>query len=304
MFSWDDLKPFLAVARTGSALAAAKSLGVNQTTVARRLAALEEALGERLFERQQSGAQLTDAGQELMAPAERVEAAALALEEKITARRRRLSGVVRVSAAESTANILLTPALASFREQHPDIAIEMHVDDRPDDLNGDEADVAIRAGQKPTDPGLVVKRLLTLEWAVYASRSYVARYGRPETVADVNRHQLIGWEGRLPVLPGYTWLMANAPQAGTPLRCNSLTNLIHVVGAGLGLAPLPVLAAMRERELVRVLEIPDQRESALWLVTTERHRHEPRVRAFLDFMPVHVASFVAAVRREAEPAAA
>lgn len=298
MICWDDLKPFLAVARTGSTLAAAKSLGVNQTTVARRLSALEEALGTRLFDRVQSGARLTEAGRDLVSPAERVEAAMTALTEQMGARGRRLAGTVRVTTNETVANVIVTPAIAAFREAYPDIGVEMHVSDRHFDLRAGEADVAIRAGGRPTELDLVARRLTTTPWFVYAGRSYVARHGAPESVEALNDHQLIGCDGVLANLPGNAWLRRQAPRARTPCTCNNLANLFQVVRSGLGVAPLPRLGSEGDPELVRLFEVPDAREMAIWSIVHETLRDAPRVRAFVDFLAAHVK----ATAREPGPA--
>lgn len=194
-----------------------------------------------------------------------------------------------------------TPAIARFREVQPDIAIELFIADRKHDLAAGEADVAVRGGMRPTEPGLVTRRLMDLDWALYAGRPYVERHGAPETVEAVNDHQLVGWDGLLPALPGYAWLAEKAPRAGTPCRCNSLTNLIHVVRAGLGIASLPVIAAERETDLVHLMPVPreEPRDSAIWLAVHERLRHEPRVRAFMDFLVADVAQLGARARARA-----
>lgn len=304
MYCWDDLKAFIAVAQAGSTLAASKRLKVNQTTVARRLAALEEALDCRLFDRLQSGARLTEAGRALLDSARRVESAALALAEQASALGRQATGVVRVTTSESMANIVVAPAIALFREQRPDILIDLHANERRYDLAVGEADVAIRGGERPTERGLYARRLMETPWLVYASRDYIARHGAPERVEDIEHHQLIGWEGRMPNIPGMDWILAHAPGARIPCSCTTIANLLEVVKAGLGLAPLPAIAAGPEPDLVPLIPIVHERDIAIWLVVHESRREDPRVRAFLDFIAAYVAERQIAPRPAAFEAAA
>src|SRR5690606_22007553 len=141
MFDWNDLKAFLAVARGGSTLGAAKAMGVNQTTVARRIEALESALRLKLFERGQTGSRLTEAGRDLMAEAEKVEAAAQAFDSRAAAQQRGLAGNIRITATEIIANAAVTPALGEFRRLYPDIQVDLILTDRALDIERGEADV-------------------------------------------------------------------------------------------------------------------------------------------------------------------
>lgn len=150
MFDWNDLRYFLAVARTGSTLGASRALAVNPTTVARRIAELERAIGMKLFDKRQTGYALTEAGAELRATAERVELEATAFAEGVAAIGRRISGVIRVTTNEGLANGVMAPALSAFRRLHPDVRIDLIVDERRLDLARGAADVALRTGSRPT----------------------------------------------------------------------------------------------------------------------------------------------------------
>jgi DNA-binding transcriptional LysR family regulator len=184
MFEWGDLRIFLAVARSGSTLAAARTLGVNQTTVARRVAALEAATGLRLFDRRQDGYRLSEDGSVLVAPAEKVEQAAAGLEQTVGQQRRHFGGVVRVTSTEMIANDILTPWIAEFMEVYPQIRVETIATERRLDLAGGEADIAIRSQKEPDDPGVVYRRLAPGAWALYCSRAYAERRGVPRSVED------------------------------------------------------------------------------------------------------------------------
>ena len=223
MFDWNDLRYFLAVARTGSTLAASRALAVNATTVARRVGELERAIGVRLFDRRQTGYVLTETGLELRATAERMEIEATAFAEQVAAIGRRIPGVIRVTTNEGLANVVMAPALNAFRRLHPQVRIDLIVDERRVDLMRGAADVALRTGTRPTEHGLVGRRLPAVAWAVYAGRDYRDRPNRPD---DLRQHPLVGAEGPIAALPGWLWLQQWAPDAEVVARSSSITNLI------------------------------------------------------------------------------
>ncbi len=142
MFDWDDIKVFLAVARAGSTLGAARELRASQPTVGRRVAALEQAAGVKLFERLRTGYSLTPAGREILPLAEQAEQTMAAIRESIESRSRRLAGSIRVTAAEPVANLFLGPAVAEFQRSHSSVEIQLLISDRFLDLAKEEADVA------------------------------------------------------------------------------------------------------------------------------------------------------------------
>lgn len=290
MFDWNDLKAFLAVARAGSTLAAAKALSVNQTTIARRMEALETAIGLKLIERGQAGSRLTEAGEALLPEAEAVEKATEGFAHQARALHRGVTGSLRVTINESLANVFLAPALAEFRRLYPDIKVEMLVGDTFLDVAKGEADVAIRGTTALVDSDLVSRRLTHIPWAIYGSLDYVLRHGRPIGRDDFNDHVLVGGEGRMVEMPALKWLSRLAPRAEVHTRSNSLTNLMVAVKAGLGLAPLPMLVADHEPDLVRMTVIDDL-PSATYLLTRADLKDTPRVRAFLDFLTPNFLSF-------------
>lgn len=290
MYDWNDLRHFLAVARTGSTLAAARAMGVNQTTTSRRITALEEALHVRLFDRLQRGYALTEAGREFVPYAERVEAEALVLDRIAIQRQRSLSGVVRVRTNEAFANIVLVPCIGRFAQEHPEIRIEMALGDGPVDLAGGEADVALRGGARPDQPGIVSRKVGDVRWSIYCSRDYAREHGCPGSTAELDGHHLIGVDGVLAGLPGGVWLAAQAPTSVTPTRSNSLTNLLIATKAGLGLGPLPCILGDAEPDLVRCLPPVPELDSDLWLVTREALKDQAHVRTFNAFVAAHIAS--------------
>jgi len=283
MYDWGDLKVFIAVARKGSTLAAARELGVNQTTVARRIAALETALGTRLFDRHQEGYRLSECGRQILAQAERVEIEAETLGRLVAQRKRDLSGVVRVTTPEIYANLWLTPWLVAFMELYPDIKVEVVATDQRLDLMRGEADVAVRAGAMPNDPGLVVRRFADYHWIMCCSRSYAEKYGVPSSAEELNHHFVVGSDGHLSTLAPHAWLAQNAPRAKRRSTCSSVANMIAAVKAGHGVGFLPNTVLAAETDIVECFELPGCKYS-FYIVMPEGLKDQPRVRVFCDFL--------------------
>ena len=293
MFDWNDLRHFLAVARTGSTLAASKSLRVSQATVSRRVTVLEEALGTPLFVRSASGYELTTRGRAVLPAAEAVEAAVIAFDEGVKAETRRLSGEVRLTTVESAVNAWVIPALARLREEHPEIAVEIITTDASLDLARGDADVAIRFGARPTQESLVARHLTDLEECFYISRELVLVHGRPSDYADLARFPLVG-NSPSRIGFGNEWILVNVPGARIVQRVNTLSGILSSVRAGLGAALMPCLIGDELKGVVRLtLPIPEL-STACWLVTTDTARRQPHVRAVIDCV---VAQIEATTRR-------
>ncbi|MEO8114843.1 MAG: LysR family transcriptional regulator [Phenylobacterium sp.] len=288
MFDWNDLKAFLAVGRGGSTLGAAKALGVNQTTVARRIESLEAALKLKLFERGQTGSRLTEAGRDLLAEAEKVEACAKIFADRAAGHQRGLAGTIRITCTEILANTSLTPALGVFRELHPEVQVELIITDQNLDIQAGEADLAIRAGRELAVSDLVARKLADYEFALYCSRSYAARRGVPAALAELKDHDLIAGGAMLEDLPGMAWMFAQAQGKAPATLSNSMSNLGHAVGAGLGIAPLPCVLADEDLRLIRCSEPIEQARATSWVVTRRELKDTPRIRAFIDFLVPHI----------------
>jgi DNA-binding transcriptional LysR family regulator len=281
MYDWNDLRHFLAVARTGSTLAASRELKVSQATVSRRVTVFEEALGLKLFVRRPSGYTLSPRGEALLPLAEAVEGAALALSNGVAAEARRLSGIVRLTTVESAANTWVIPALARLRQSQPAIHVEVITADRYLDLARGEADLAIRFGARPEQESLVVRHLTDLEEAFYASRDTVVRLGRPCNFAEIARYPLvsdaIAGAGRIA-----QWVADTIPGAETVHRVSTVSGLVAAVRAGMGAAVLPCIIGDSHRDLVRLLPPVPELSFPCWLVTTDAIRRQPHVRAVID----------------------
>jgi DNA-binding transcriptional LysR family regulator len=191
MFDWNDLRHLLAVAREGSTVRAAKSMGISQPTVHRRLAMLEKSLGCTLVERHASGYKLTELGKELQQYAIEVQQAVNALQRHVLSHDKGMTGVVRVTCSTTIGSRLMSAKfLDMFLQRHPGLYVELLVTDRYLDLSKGEADVAIRSGET-RDEALIGRKIAEFPWAIYASHSYVKRRGSPNSLAELESHSII-----------------------------------------------------------------------------------------------------------------
>jgi DNA-binding transcriptional LysR family regulator len=294
VLAWDDLRHFLAFARAGSMQAAAKALGVNQSTVQRHIAELEERVGRRLVERHLGGYRLTALGEELRPAAEGVEAAVAAFERDLAARDKGLTGTVRLTCGSGVAACLRrTPLIDAFHARHPGLQIELVITDRVLDLSKGEADLAIRVAIRdgePKDEALVRRKIADVSWSVYAGRGYLERYGRPDDPNNLKGHLVIGCDGPIADYPGARWQRSVAHHATIATRCDHWQGLILAVRTGAGLAALPHFQGENESDLVRVIDdiglvLP------CYLLMHRDMQHTPRVRAFADFVASKIRSF-------------
>lgn len=283
-FDWDDLKHLLAVARHGSTLAAGRALGVDQSTVQRRLAELERRIGQALVQRQPSGYRLTEFGAALLPHAERVEQAVAAFEQHIATTAADVAGIIRVTCPEPIVlRITQSNLLERFRALHPALQVHFVMSDKYVDLHQGEADVALRSGD--TDDGeLVGRKIGDSIWAIYASCSYIERHGQPERIEDLAQHALVGFDDSMAKHRIAAWLRKVAPDATLAARSNSVLGLIYSAKAGMGVAPLPMPLGDAEPDLVQVIG-PVPELSRIWrILTTPELRRTPRVNAFFDFI--------------------
>lgn len=298
MFEWSDLRHFLAVAKSGSTLSAAKILGVNQTTVARRIAALEDALGEKLFEKTAGGYRLTELGAAMVQSAERVESEVEAFGRMVAQRSRKLLGIIRVTTNDVLADCLLTPWLREFTQRFPVVQVETIITDRQMDLSRGEADIALRAATLSTGPmgdNIVVRRLATGKWGVYASKVYVAENGLPTNAEELASHPIIAGSGELSRFDPAFMKEVRAKGAVIRQASSSILNIAGAIKSGLGCGPLPCVLGELDPDLTLCFTF-DEADYALLLMTREEMRNLPHVRAFNDF----IASRTSALRHMIE----
>lgn len=299
MFDWDDARYFLAVHRQGSLSAAGRQLKVEQSTVGRRISALEEALGVRLFDRTPDGFVLTPAGEGLLPRFERIEEEVFAVEREAGGREARLSGTVRLTAPENLGSFFVAPLLARFRTQYPEIALELVADNRTLSLSKREADVALRLS-RPTQPLLVTRKLAEVGTALYASEGYLASHGRPRQ-AEFSGHDFIGFDETYQPIDETRWLTQHSKGARFVFKSNSVRTMLSAALAGMGLVLLPCYVAEGFASLVRLLPPSKVVRRELWLVLHKDLRHSARIRALSEFLLQETRKHSAVLAGSAKP---
>jgi len=285
MLDWNDLRFFLAVARDGSTLAAGRSLRVSQTTVARRIAALEEGLGFPLFDKRQAGYLLTSAGEELLERAEQFERAASGFADAAAAYARDVSGTVKITTEEVYAITLLAPLLAELHQRHPKIRIDLDTSQVVRDLGAGEADISLRSTSAKEQPAGIVGRTLCVDdWALYCSRDYAARHGVPASLDELRHHPIIGGGGGNLWVHYQAWLKTLGLEEQVAMHHATSGGLLSGVRSGFGIAVLPCVVADADPDLVQCLPPRPDHGRHLWLFTHDRVRHAPRVRTVIDFL--------------------
>jgi len=304
MLDWNDLRYFLAVANGGSTLAAGRSMRVSQTTVARRIAALEAALGIQLFEKRQAGYALTPVGQELLAQARDVEVVISKFANAAESQSRDSSGVVRITSEEIYALSLLSPLLRELHETHPEIIIELDTASTLRDLGAGEADIALRSSSMKQPAGLVGRRLCVDDWTLYCSRDYAARHGRPTSVRDLRNHAIVGGGGEKLWHHYQAWLQSLKLEDRVAMHHATSWGLLSAIRSGFGVSVLPCVVGDADPELIRCIPPKEDHGRVLWLLTHERVRHTPRVRTVIDFLYERLSRHVRQLEADRAAAAA
>ena len=278
--NWDDLRFVLAVADQGSVAAAARWLGVNHTTVLRRVHAFEEAKKIRLFERLATGYALTMEGEQLVAAARSIDDTVAGLERRIAGRDLKLEGVIRVTTTDTFVASVLPPHFASFRRQHPRIAIELALTNSRLNLTKRDADVAIRPAKQLPAP-LIGQRIADVGFAIYGAKAYLECHAADPFAKD---HAWLAGDELLANSPVAGWMRRHVADADIAFRADSFVALRHAASAGLGLAALPCCLADPDPALVR-LEVPvGELRTGLWVLTHQDLSRAARIRAFIDHM--------------------
>lgn len=280
---WDDLQHFLAIARYGTLSGAARALRVTQSTMSRRLDAMEARLGARLLNKTPGGYVLTPLGEAVLGNVERIESEALAVERTITGKDVRLEGAVRVTTVEALAAVVLMPIFVGVRERYPGIAIDLVADMRTLSLSKREADVAVRT-VRPTQHDLVARRAGAIGFGIYASRAYLQERGLPDFAGGAPGHDVIGIEADESTMPDAEWLRGVTGRAAISFRTNDRFVVRAAAEAGFGLACLARFLGDGVPDLTR-LDVPaPPLVLDLWIVVHEDTRHMPRIRAVTDIL--------------------
>jgi DNA-binding transcriptional LysR family regulator len=276
---WDDLRFFLAVAARSSISGAATELRTSHSTVLRRLASLEKQLGARLFKRLPSGYVITSAGERLR---ERIDGVA----EQIAAAQRQLggldtraSGIVRVTSTDTLTHRALMPLVAEFQRTHPEIRLQVAVNNTFLSLTKREADVAIRPSSRPAE-NLVGRKVGYLQTAVYASKSYWKAQARKPFA----EHRWIVPDESLAHLAQAQWAAKHVPPERIAVSVDTLVGMAGAVRAGVGIGMLLTLLGDADDQLVRIREPDPQLDTDVWILTHADLKHVPRIRLFTDFM--------------------
>jgi len=284
-FNWDDLHVAYRVAELGTLSRAAERLGLNHSTVLRRISRLEQQLGVRLFIRHQRGYQLTDAGQIMLDRMRPIAADMLRLFTGLATHELSPSGTLRISTV-SDFSLFFAPMLHAFREQYPQIRVQVVATDERSSLVSGDVHVAIRMGAQPTEPDLIARKLIPATMEYYASPSYIERYGSPSSLAEVNQHQWVLPSGRKRQMAGIRELVNHIKPDQVVFESNSFTDIYSAVSEGMGIGPVGFLqrAGNLNNQLVPVHFGLMEDPAFMWFVYHKDMRKSARIRALLDFM--------------------
>lgn len=276
---WNDLHIFSSVAQHGSLGAAARALGVNHTTVARRVQALETQLGVRLFRRSAAGYVLTESGQQLRADMAPIQESVANVERRLAGMDLRLTGTLRVSTTDTLALSVLMPHISAFHAEHPQIDVTLSVSNTLISLSHRDADVAIRPARKPPDT-LVGRRVSGVAFAIYGA----SRPAKRATLEQLAQQPWIGLDDSLSETSVGRWLRSDLSHASFALRVDSFVAARDAVASGLGIAALPCYLGDQSAQLFRLTAPLPQLATELWILTHKDLRQAARVRAFTQFM--------------------
>lgn len=280
---WSSLRDLLALAEHGSVSRAAKQLRLSQPALSRRLLRLEEELGVSLFLRNPRGLRLTAAGERVRDIAERMQGMAQEVREAVQHGHDPVSGVVRISSPEAGLGTEWLPrALLPLRQEHPELLIEISIENQVVDLAQGASDIALR-GLRPADPALTARRLGKIGWGLYAARAYLELRGQPGQLSELSRHDLLLYEQSFNTRQR-AWAEHWGLGERVVLRSTSVDALMAATRAGWGIALLPLAVCSRDSQLVRVLPAAEVGHLQIWLVTHADLRKSPRIRAVFQFL--------------------
>jgi DNA-binding transcriptional LysR family regulator len=278
--SWDFYRSFLTVLQQGSLSAAARELGLTQPTIGRHVDALEEAIGVELFTRSPNGLLPTDTALALKPYAETLAATTAALLRTASGQRESVAGTVRVSASEIVGVEILPRILRPLQETYPDLQIELSASDAIEDLLNREADIAVRMAE-PRQDALVVRRIGDLPLGFHAHRRYIERHGLPETLADLARHRLIGFDRQT----AYIRLMISRysmPDINFAFRSDSNLAQLSAIRAGVGIGICQTGLARENPDLIHILPEAFNIPLGTWVAMHESLKTSPRCRVTFD----------------------
>jgi DNA-binding transcriptional LysR family regulator len=277
---WNSLKVFLAIVRSGSLSGAASDLNVNHSTVFRRLNAFEEEIGGQLFERKNNRYELTTLGHELHELAQNIENSFDSINRHIVGKDIQPKGIVKITAPNNIAYRYLPRYITNFNLQYPDIHIELLVSNQEFNMSNRQADIAVRSTPSPAEH-LIGRQVCTLNWSVFASKTYADKFDLPNNIDELTKHVLIGATGNMCRLAAFLWQEKHfADQVLT--RCDDLTAMSYFVESGQGLAFLP--DDQSRPELIKLFTIPISHPSNIWLLTHPDLRNVERIKLVMQYL--------------------
>lgn len=278
--TWDEIRTAYHVARAGTVSGAAEMLGVHHATVIRHIDSLEDRLGVKLFQRHPRGYSSTEAGQDLLQVAQATDDQFSQLVSRIKGRGDAVSGELVVTSL-AFMSPRLTPTLARFQERYPDVIVRFLTSEEVLRLEYGEAHVAIRAGNKPDNPDNVVQPFVPLPVTLYASRDYIARNGRPETVDDLAGHRFATLDDFTSRAPVMRWMVERVPPRDMVFRASDNRVIRDALLEGVGIGALTCWEAERHPDLVQLFEPQQEWSAPVWLVTHVDLHRTTKVQAFL-----------------------
>jgi DNA-binding transcriptional LysR family regulator len=278
---WELYRSFLAVLIEGSLSGAARALGVAQPTVGRHVAALEKSLGIALFTRSQIGLMPTEAALSLRNYAEAMQSMAAALERAAASQGTGVRGTVRVTASDVIGVEVLPPIIASLRDEHPDLVLELVLTDRMQDLLRREADIAVRM-TRPRQELLVARRVGQIELGLYAHQRYLSRHGTPNTMADLTRHALIGFDQTTAFIRGAAKSLSGWRREAFAMGTDNNLAQLALIRSGAGIGVCQTAIARRDDSIVRLFARHFSMQMETWITMHEDLRNSPRCRVVFD----------------------
>jgi DNA-binding transcriptional LysR family regulator len=281
---WSDLKIILALSRAGSVAGAARALGVDQSTISRRLTALEESVGARLLLRGGREFAFTTEGRAMCNAAEAMEAAIGEASRAVRVAKLEVSGTVRVSSPPAFVPELMI-GIVRLRERYPALDVQISGSYGTVDLAKGEADMAVR-GFKPTEPDLVARKLTDAAWGVFASRAYADAKGLPKNHGELSKHALVVYQPSMHTVAALRWMDDHRGDATQLTRVDNLEIASEVIGAGAGCGVLPAFVASKRSDLVSVF--PEKIwQNTIYCVFHESARDTARVRAAFEMFATY-----------------
>ncbi|MGX5732687.1 LysR family transcriptional regulator [Bosea thiooxidans] len=280
--AWDDFRLVKAIADHDGLTGAAAALGVNHSTVFRRLGQIEELVGMPLFERRKTGYVATVAGAEMAALASRMDEDVTAFSRRLAGRDVAPSGEIRITTTDTLHLNVLLPIFAAFREAHPLIRLDVVIGNQALNLSKRDADIAIRASDSPGET-LVGRRIATIAWAIYGRVQDGLAAAEQADPATLYQHDWVALGDQLAHVKAARFVREHVAPERIALKSSAVLGLAEAVEQGLGIGPLPCFIADQRPGLVRLLPPNPDFATGLWVLTHPDIRHVPRVRAFMDF---------------------